>query len=266
MLDFMMNNKEYEIQANGQLSTILSQFDSNYVMDIIEDTLKHQLNTFDLTGPPNAVVAFETCFKELFEVYPNDQTNIQDSRIETYRTIIEHICRHMNMTFQEGENVDLYTIAYYLYDFFVSHLCNYIVTFYDRYIQEEKLNLYTNFRLEDLKKNKDMGSVYSKLAFGDDEVMATIVANLPIVLQNLRQMPISDETIYRRIYGAANEHVVQLLISNIFPQTSVFGIFNMILFNEHLYPTVVTHIRMAIQQTCRAELNAAAAIAAGGKA
>ena len=39
----------------------------------------------------------------------------------------------------------------------------------------------------------------------------------------------------------------------------------MILFNERLYPTIVTHIRMAIQQTCRAELNAVASIAAGAK-
>jgi hypothetical protein len=56
-----------------------------------------------------------------------------------------------------------------------------------------------------------------------------------------------------------------MLLQNIIPRSSIFGIFNMVLFNERLYPTIVTHIRMAIQQTCRAELNAAAMIAGGGK-
>ena len=265
MLDFMINSKEYEIQANNQLSVILSQFEAGYIMDIIEDTLTKQFNTFDLSGPPNAVVSFETMFKELYATYPAEHTNIDDSRVEVYREIIGTICRHMNMQFQEVEGLDLYTMAYYLYDFYVSHLNNYLVTFYDRYIQSEKENLYNNFHLEDMKKNRDMGSTYSRLAFGDDEAMAMIVANLPKVLQSLRQMPITDDYIYRAIYGVQNEHVVQLFIQNIFPRTSVFGIFNMILFNESLYPTIVTHIRMAIQQTCRAELNAAATIAAGAK-
>lgn len=265
MLDFMINNKEYEIQANNQLSVILSQFEANYIMDIIEDTLTKQFNTFDLNGPPNAVASFETMFRELYATYPADHTNIDDSRNEVYRDIIGTICRHMGMDLQETEGMDLYTMAYYLYDFFVAHLNNYLVTFYDRYIQAEKHNLYAGFNPEEIKKNKDMGSTYSRIAFGDDEAIAMIVSNLPRVLQSLRQMPIPDDYIYRTIYGSQNEHIVQLFTQNIFPRTSVFGIFNMILFNERLYPTIVTHIRMAIQQTCRAELNAAASIAAGAK-
>lgn len=264
MLDFLINNKEYEIKANNQLSVILSQFDATYIMDIIEDTLSHQLNSFSLTGPPNAVESFEMMFKELYENYPTDHTNIDDSRVEVYREIINAICRHMGLSFQETEWTNLYTVAYYLYDFYVAHLNNYLVTFYDRYIQSEKDNLYANYRLEGLEKKKDMGSNYVHYAFGDDETIALIVSNLPLVLQNLKQMPITDEYVYRTIYGSQNEPIVQMLVQSIVSRSSVFGIFNMILFNERLYPTIVTHIRMAIQQTCRAELNAAASIAAGG--
>ena len=52
MLDFLMNDKEYEIQANGQVATILSQFNSDYVMDVVRNTLSEQFNHFD-TVPKN---------------------------------------------------------------------------------------------------------------------------------------------------------------------------------------------------------------------
>ena len=48
MLNFLTNSKEYEIQANGQLSSILSQFDSDYVMHVIEATLEDQFLYFDI--------------------------------------------------------------------------------------------------------------------------------------------------------------------------------------------------------------------------
>ena len=55
MLDFLTNDKVYEIQANGQISMILSQFDSGYIMDIVEDTLRQLFNNFDTIPRPNVV-------------------------------------------------------------------------------------------------------------------------------------------------------------------------------------------------------------------
>ena len=46
MLNFLMNDKEYEIQANMQVATILSQFDSNYIIGVLEDTINNQFNYF----------------------------------------------------------------------------------------------------------------------------------------------------------------------------------------------------------------------------
>ena len=66
MLNFLTNSKEYEIQANGQLSSILSQFDSDYVMHVIEATLEDQFLYFDILEKPNAVKAFEQQFYMCF--------------------------------------------------------------------------------------------------------------------------------------------------------------------------------------------------------
>ena len=93
MLNFLTNSKEYEIQANGQLSSILSQFDSDYVMHVIEATLEDQFLYFDILEKPNAVKAFEQVFSQLFEMYQLDTDNIADTRIDAYSSII-HILKH----------------------------------------------------------------------------------------------------------------------------------------------------------------------------
>ena len=263
MLDFLINDKTYEIQANAQLSTVLSQFDSAYVMDVIEDTLTRRLNQFDLYGPPNAVDSFEQVFNEMRMVYPNEQDTIADSRHEVYANVIDCICNYMDLQYQPSDDIDLYTLARNMYDFYVARLDNYIVTFYDRYITAEKDHIYSSFHLDDMRKSKDVGTIYSNKVFGDGDSISLIIANLSKVLETLRHMPVSDEQVYRIIYGPMNEHIVQLFMRSLLHRTSVFDRFNSILFNENMYPTVITHIRLAIQQSHLAELNAAARLATG---
>jgi hypothetical protein len=52
-------------------------------------------------------------------------------------------------------------------------------------------------------------------------------------------------------------NAIQLFEENITPVTGIFSIFNNILFNEYMYPTVITHIRMAIQMSHQVELKEA---------
>lgn len=254
MLDFMMNNKVYEIQANNQLSVILSQFDADYIVSIVDDILQRQLNNFDLIGPPNAVLSCENLFKEYYATYPTEHDNIDYNRDQLYREIILRICKWMDLEFIEMEDVDIYTLAYYVYDFYVAKLNKYIVLFYDRYLEAEKDYIYTSFYLEEFAgKNKDMSSIYANMVFNNDRSMALIVANLQYVLTHLKDMPVTDEYIYKTIYG--DDRIVDILAHNIMSKNSIFSLFNKIIFNPYLYPTIVTHIRMQIQMSHQGELN-----------
>lgn len=256
MLDFMINNKVYEIQANNQLSIILSQFDADYIVSIVDDTLQRQFNTFDLIGPPNAVIACEDLFKEYYDTYPAEHDNIDDTRNELYREIIARICKWMGLSFNENAGVDIFTLARYMYDFYVAKFNKYLINFYDRYLEAEKDYIYTSMYLEDLPKNKDMSSIYSNMSFSNDKIIALIVSNIQYVLMHLKEMPVTDEYIYKTIYH--DDSVVQLFISNISSMNGVFNLYNRVLFNPYLYPTIVTHIRMALQMSHREELNTAA--------
>ena len=246
MLDFLMNDKEYEIQANGQVATILSQFNSDYVMDVVRNTLSEQFNHFDTVPKPNIAESFETYFKELLRTYPTDETNILETRHQTYTDIRDIICRQFGMGFNNEDDVDMYSITTLMYDFFVSKFNFYLVNFYCRYIASEKSALFMNMGLEKHSKEDNTSMNYTRHAFGDDEELATVVANLPIVLGALRSIDVSDDYVYKTAYGN-NQLLIDMLRTHIIPSTSIFNIYNNILFNPYLYPVIVTQIRLKIQ-------------------
>ena len=245
---FLMNNRIYELQANNQIAALLSQFDSSYVMEIIDDTLTQVFTQFDMIPRPNIVRSFETMFKELREVYPNDIDNINQLRVETYQTIINHICSKYEIRFSQTENVDLFTIADLLYDFFVARLNIYMIQFYVKYLINEKENIAVMLDMDEINKSKDPNIAYNKMAFNNDENLTAIAVYLPSILQKMANNQVLDHTIYEYTYGQSPE-VVNLLDTVITPTIPIFTRFNNLLFNETLYGPIITHIRMAFQQS-----------------
>nr|DAP19667.1 MAG TPA: hypothetical protein [Caudoviricetes sp.] len=248
MLDFLTNDKVYEIQANGQISMILSQFDSGYIMDIVEDTLRQLFNNFDTIPRPNVVSSFENSFKQLYDTYPNDIDNINSSREEVYRTIIDIICKRYELRFIQSDDIDLFTVSLYYYDFFVARINQYIVQFYAKLLMDEKSDIYMNMNLESLRKNKDVSTVYSNMAFNDDEALATIAANLPIVLKNLASsLQIPDHRVFRYTYGD-QPAILNIFDTTLTPVVPLFSRFNSLLFNDILYGPMIIAIRLELQK------------------
>jgi hypothetical protein len=248
MLNFLTNDKVYEIQANGQISMILSQFDSGYIMDIVEDTLQQLFNNFDTIPRPNVVSSFENAFKQLYETYPADIDNINLSRAEAYQTIVDIICKRYELRFTQPDDIDMFTVALYYYDFFVAKLNQYIVQFYAKLLMDEKTDIYTNMGLEALKKNKDVSTVYSNMAFSDDEALATIAANLPTVLKNLaNSMHVPDNRIFRYTYGD-QPAILNVFETTLTPVIPLFSRFNSLLFNDILYGSMIVAIRLELQK------------------
>ena len=129
MLDFMMNNKEYEYSSDGNLAAILAQFNSEYVMHVVSDTLEIQFNSFDTIPKPNAVKAYKMVFNELYNQYQIDKDQILDVEIDLYNNIISIIGTKYGFQFINPEVTDIYTLALYVYDFFVSKFNTYLVNF-----------------------------------------------------------------------------------------------------------------------------------------
>lgn len=263
MAGFLTNNKAYEVQANNQVASLLAEFDSGYIMGVIEDTLNQLFTHFDTIPRPNIVQSFETNFKEMYNIYQSDLDNINQCRIETYQTIIDFICKKFELRFIQPENVDLYTLAYFLYDFFVARMNIYMVQFYVKHIINEKDNLIRLINLEELKKNKDPNFIYNLKAFGNDN-MAAIATHLPFVLRTLAaNTQVTDHQIYLYTYGQHPE-IVEMIENSVSATIPIFTRFNTILFNEALYGPVITYIRIQLQQSV-SEVNINAQTAANIK-
>nr|DAY65824.1 MAG TPA: hypothetical protein [Caudoviricetes sp.] len=251
MLDFMTNNKIYEYQSTNQVSVLLSYFDSNYVMDIVEDMLQTKLNKFDTIPSPNIVESFESIFKSYYTNYPTDSDNIDETREETYRSIIKIIASKYNILYDINnleDNMYLYTLAKYMYDFFVSKFDLYLIDFYVKFLRDQKEDIYNQLNLEGYKKNKDVSTNYSMAVF-EDPKLAMIAAHLPMVLKFVSNMTVTDETIYRYIYK--DPDIVSLFTDNLHTTgSSIYQLYNMMMSSNQLIQTnIIIQIRLKMQMT-----------------
>lgn len=247
MLDFLMNNREYELQSDNQLASILVQFDSDYAMNVIEDTLTQMFNRFDTLPKPNIVKAFKQTFQQLYTAYPYDQEQISAKEKEMYRDVILSVSKKYGFQFIENEDTDLYLAAMFIYDFFVSNFNNYLVSFFSRFLYEERDNIYSTFNLEQLKLNKDMSSNYGKAVFGQDNALLVITANLPLVLSYIKNMEVNDNTVYSYAYGN-DFNIVNLFLSQITNGIPLFVLYNQLINNDILRGDIITLVRLKMQQ------------------
>lgn len=249
MLDFITNNQEYELQSDNQLASILIQFDSDYAMNIVEDTLTAMFNRFDTVPKPNTIKAFKTIFKQLYNAYPYDQDQISAKEQETYLNIIDAVSKKYDFQFiRNDETTDFYPIADFIYDFYVAKFNQYIVNFFTRFIYEERENIYSALNMENLKYNKDASSNYNKLIFSKDPALITVAANLPLVLSFIKDMEVPDSTVYGYAYGMTNQEVINLFNKNIINNVSLFRRYNSLINNEVLRADIITHVRLKLQQ------------------
>ena len=90
MIDLYKNDQLYNIVAEGEISGILAHYNSDYIMSIIQDSIKNiNIPGYTPANASNIVESFEMNFKDLKIQYPSDGDNIEQARQETYQEIIE---------------------------------------------------------------------------------------------------------------------------------------------------------------------------------
>ena len=132
-----MDYSLYNIISVNQLTEVLSHYDTNFVMSVVDNGIASRYNPNAVLSQPNIVAAWEQNFKQMlseFAELPDAKARITSVRDETYREIITRICREFNLNFTIDEDVDLYSAAFYLYDFFVANFNTNLITFFYNYI------------------------------------------------------------------------------------------------------------------------------------
>ena len=236
----------YRIANEYNISEILAHFGSEYAMHALEDKLEHIDYTSSLIEP-NFVSAYENKFKLMEEEFPGDSQNIRSVREEVYQEIVKLLCNKFNLSFNTvDDTIDIYTAAYYLYDFLVCNRNNIMVNFFTAFIVNNKDAVYNILSPEDIKKNKDSSSAYSKRVYADNKYIA-ISANISKIINYISTFDIRLSNIFQSVYVDYN--LVQFL-DNAFADRGNFfrDYYCSAVNNIELSPVIITNIRLALQR------------------
>ena len=195
---FSYNPAVTNINIDNQLSGILSQFDDDYIMGVIDDSLQNRFRIYDLPAP-NIVAAFENNFKTIKDGFSTYTDDISETRERVYKNIIAKICKFYDLEFQDSDEMDYYSAAYWLYELLVSNFTQNLINFYVSYIIKERKSLSTALNLSQLRKDSDTTLMYSKNLFKDQE-LASIHCNLGYVLDQMSTFDIDLWTILTLVY------------------------------------------------------------------
>lgn len=247
MSQLLTNSLEYVVTSENEIASILSKFNGDYLMDVIKSHLENKYNIYPNLAAPNIVASFEQNFKNLQNTYISDKENIAIVREQTYKNIIDIICKEYNLVFTDTGNLDYFAIAYYLYDSLVSNFINYITTFFSSYVYKEKNSLYDMLDMDALKKNKDTSTIYNKKLYKDLK-LAILNANLEVVLNSMMQFDVPFEIVVGSVYFN-NKAIVNTILSCVTSSGDFYKDFYCGAFrSEEHSPAIITNIRLAIQR------------------
>lgn len=243
---FIMNNlEEYEINNEYTITELLSHFDSNIILDIMKDKLEN--TTYSALGNTNIVASFEENFKMMKERFIGDDQNIQIVRNRVYADIISIICEKFQINFEfRDDTINLYTAAFYAYDFFVANFYPIMVRFFTSFIINNKDSLYTSLNLDGSRKNKDSSTLYNKKFYTDPKYI-TISANLEKVLHFISGIHVELGNIFQSTY--TNIAIVDFL-NNAFADKNDFfrNFYCSMIYKPELVPILITDIRLQLQK------------------
>ena len=245
MSSFIAANSMYNIESEREISDALAQFSPEFVMDTIKFKIQDRFINYQASNP-NLPSAWEQYFKQLMNNYPSHQQELADVRVQTYQEILQIIAEHGNFNVMWDNINDIYSTAFYAYDFFIANFNNYLVSFFTNFIIREKNGIYESLHLAERKRSKDSSTIYNK-KFEGNVKLAIINANLDYVIDNITNFDIGFQTILENIYG--NNEITKLLVNTFLPVTDFYQDNYVPVIMSNLRPIIITNIRMAIQQT-----------------
>ena len=240
------NMQPYIISNEYNITEILAHFDSDYIISTMEDKLQ-EIDFASSLIQPNIIASFEENFKLMREEFPGDEANTNAVRLRVYKQIIDILCNKFNLQFNElDENIDLYTAAFYAYDFLVCNRNNIMVNFFTSFIVNNKDSLYDALNLDLLKKNKDSSVIYGKKIYTDQKYII-ISANIEKVIKYISTLDIKLLNIFQSTY--VNPEIVMFLDNAFADRGNFFNDYYCSIINKlETLPIVITNIRLQLQR------------------
>ena len=191
-----MNTFVGSIDTDMAIGSILSNFESAWVMNTIRDSLNMRFRPF-AQPMPNFVDILERQFNTLNNGAPDYVDKVNETRTETYKEIITTISEYYHLaftaSFEELSPQRLYSIAHTMYDIFIARFTDYMIDFYIRYIINNMDSIYAYLSADEtVKKVKDKDIPVKSYI---DPRFQLIHANMNKIILNMVSYDISFETL-----------------------------------------------------------------------
>ena len=251
MSSFSANSQAYNITTENELAEVLSHYGSEFVFSVVDAAMRKRFEAVPIVALPNVVASWEQNFKAIISQYgESSMPEVTNVRNETYREIIDTICKEFGLNFTIDDSVDLYSAAYHLYNFLVSGFIDSMTSFFSNYIYKERSNIYEALRFSELKKSKDSSTIYSKKVFRDNKV-ALINANIEKVIEYVCTQEIPFYLIVQYVFGFNSElskYYVSIVSSadNDFFEKAYLSVIKC-----DIRPEIITGIRFKLQEYAR---------------
>lgn len=243
---FQYNPAVTNVNIDNQLSSILSQFNDDYIMDVIKDSLTSRFRLYDLPKP-NIAATFETTFKQLTDGFESYTADIMATRQRIYTNIIAIICDYYNLNYNITDETDLYSAAYWLYDFLVANFTDNLKNFYVMYFINEKDAICKALDLYHLRKDTDTTLAYSKRLFVDEK-LALIHCNLEYIIDQIESFDINLWTILSHVY-ATQPQVANYIFNLVSDQGNFFkNFYETAILRSNESADLLTYIKLELQQ------------------
>lgn len=229
------DSQAYNINLENEVSRLLSHFESDFVLDVVENNMNSRLR-FNTIPMVNLCGSFEQTFKTMLANYPASYEQIMIVRSKTYGEIVDGLCRAHNLSFKDPMNTDLYSIAYYLYGFLVSDFQKIMVNYITKLILREKESLLLTIGYDDTKKSRDVNMINGIKVEKDNKII-TLSAHLPEIIQIIGNLPITLNDIIVNTY--TDPAIIEYMSSVMYDNGNFFKDEYMRQFNNPEYNTIL---------------------------
>lgn len=198
-----MNGSINNIDTDAGIGTILSNFSTDYITHVIEDSLNMRFRPFD--GPmPNMVDVYDRQFKSIYNHAPDYVDKVTEVRDETFKEIINMICKFYNINcvadLDSMNYLQLFGFAHTLYDIFISNFTEYMINFFVSYIVNNADSIVSYLNIDDsTNKPKEVGSYNSRNYIDSKYIL--IHANINQVVYNMAGYDIKLNTLFDYFLG-----------------------------------------------------------------
>lgn len=244
---FQYNPEITNANIDNQLAGILTRFNTDYVLDVVEDSLENRFRLYDLPMP-NMIYSYEANFKQLTDNFSSNVDLIAETRLNTYNQIINKVCDFYNLAFTPSDDTtDIYSIAYWIYDFLVANFTNNMINFYVSYLIADRDALDNNMGLSQMRRENDTVYSYSKKIFKDPK-LAAIHADLEYVIDQIGTFDIPFSSVVSYTY-MSKPAIANFISSNVYDTQNFFrDQYESYIANSRHAADILVYIKLGLQQ------------------